>query len=193
MSFPAALLRIQNAVRTRLEPLSEQAGAAWRQRTAREQTLLRAGAIVFAAALLWLIGLQPALKRVQYAQQQLPLLQAQASRLDAMILEAKALDRGRSGVMSVEETEQALRSSLASSGLDSVSQFHTEPDMKGAWRIAFTQAPANRLVEWLSRLPYVAQLKVDHVDLARSNVDGRDLPGQLTGVVIMAMPVRGAP
>lgn len=192
MSITATMSRMEQAFRSRLAPVSEQAQTAWRQRTAREQTLLRWGALLLAVAVVWLIGLQPALEQVGNANKQLPQLQAQASRLDAIILEAQALDRGRSGMLSVDETEQALRASLVSAGLETLSQFRPEADALATWRISFTNAAAGRVVEWLSGLPYVAQVKTEYVDLARSNVDGRDRPGQLTGVVVLAMPAREA-
>ena len=193
MSIAATLSKIEHAVRTRLAPVSDQARASWKQRSAREQTVLRWGAVILAMAVAWLVGVQPALERLRHAHQELPVLQAQSSRLDAIILEAKALDRGRSGVLSVDETEQAVRGSLTSAGLDTVSRFSAYPESLATWQITFTNAPASRLIEWLSGLPYVAQVKAERLDLARSNVDGRDRPGQLTGVVVLTLPSQEAP
>lgn len=196
MSIAATMSRLEQSLRMRLEPLSGQARDAWRRRTAREQGLLRWGALLLAAALLWAAGLQPALERIRIAQAQLPALQAQASRLDALILEAQALDRGRSGTMTAEETGQALEASLRSAGLDALSRFSGAPDAVNAgtqWRISFANAPAGRIVEWMSSLPYVAQVRTVQVDLARSNVDGRDRPGQLTGTVLLSLPAKEAP
>lgn len=192
----AALAKLERNLRARLEPLSSQARAAWQRRTRREQSLLRGGALVLAAALLWAAGLQPALRDIRAARAQLPVLQAQASQVDAIILEAQALNRGRSGAMSAEETEQALRASLRSAGLDALSQFGRPPEAaqgETLWQLRFANAPAGRVIEWMSSLPFVAQVQTRQVDLARSNVDGRDRPGQLTGVVVLALPAREAP
>lgn len=191
MSFANLSSRFQQNLRTRLQPLYEQAGAAWQRRSPREQKLVRTGGLLLVAALVWTVGVQPALERVRSAHAQLPALQAQASRLDAIILEAQALDRGRSGVLSAQETEQALQASLHSAGLDGLSEFSRPDNAAGAetqWRIDFSNAPAGRVVEWMSSLPFVAQVQTRRVDLARSNVDGRDRPGQLTGNVVLAMP-----
>lgn len=193
MSMAGAISRIEQSLRVRLEPLAGQARAAWMQRTPRERSLLRSAALVLGVALLWLVGVQPALERVRSAHSQLPVLQSQASRLDAIILEAKALDRGRSGTLSLDETEQALRSSLSSSGLVDLSRFNADTDAQAQWRIEFTNAPAGRLVEWMSGLPYVAQVRTVQVSLARSNINGRDRPGLLTGSVTLAMPDAEAP
>src|SRR5690606_38039624 len=183
--------RFEQASRARFEPLAAQAREAWQRRTPREQRLLKGGALLLGVALLWTAGLKPALESIDNARSQLPALQAQASRLNAVILEAKALDRGRSGAMSAEETEQALRASLGSAGLDTLAQFGPHPAGeagKTQWQVRFDNAPAGRIVEWMSSLPFVAQVQTLQAALERSVVDGRDRPGQLTGTIVLAMP-----
>jgi len=191
MSLANSWSRFEQASRARFEPLAAQAREAWQRRTPREQKLLKGGALLLGIALLWTAGLKPALESIDNARSQLPALQAQASRLNAVILEAKALDRGRSGAMSAEETEQALRASLGSAGLDALAQFgpHTDAEAGQAqWQVRFNNAPAGRIVEWLSSLPFVAQVQTRQAALERSVVDGRDRPGQLTGTIVLAMP-----
>jgi len=195
MSFRNTWSRFGQASHARLDPLVQQARLAWKARTRREQTLLRGAALLLAAVLLWTVGLKPALEGIRQARSQLPVLQAEASRLDAIILEARALDRGRSGVMSADETEQALKGSLASVGLDALGQFERLDDAPSGethWQVRFANAPAGRVVEWMANLPFVAQVQTRRADLARSNVDGRDRPGQLTGVVVLALPAKEA-
>jgi len=191
MSLASTWSRFEQASRARFEPLAAQAREAWQRRTPREQRLLKGGALLLGVALLWTAGLKPALETIDNAHSQLPALQAQASRLNAVILEAKALDRGRSGAMSAEETEQALRASLGSAGLDALAQFSPHPDAeagKTQWEVRFDNAPAARIVEWMSSLPFVAQVQTLQAALERSVVDGRDRPGQLTGTIVLAMP-----
>jgi len=191
MSLANSWSRFEQASRARFEPLAAQAREAWQRRTPREQKLLKGGALLLGIALLWTAGLKPALESIDNARSQLPALQAQASRLNAVILEAKALDRGRSGAMSAEETEQALRASLGGAGLDALAQFGPHPDAeagKTQWQVRFDNAPAGRIVEWMSSLPFVAQVQTLQAALERSVVDGRDRPGQLTGTIVLAMP-----
>jgi len=188
MSAQSAFVRARQSLRLKLEPLAEQSSATWHRLSKRERNLLRVAACMVAVALIWLFSLQPALDEVRKANERLPLLQSQSSQLDAIILEAKALDRGRSGKLSVAETEEALRASLVTVGLDDLIQFTTSVETPLNWQIRFTNAPANRLIDWLANLPYVARVKTVSVDLARSNVDGRDRPGQLSGTVVIAMP-----
>jgi general secretion pathway protein M len=184
------LATVDRTWRARLEPLARRSHAVWQQRTAREQRLLKGGALLLIAAVLWAASLRPALHKIQHAREQLPVLQAQASQLDAIILEAKALGRGRSGVLSAAETELALQASLRSMGLDGVSVL-SRPEgattREAQWQFQFTNAPAGRIMEWMANLPFVAQLQTRQVDLARSNVDGRDRPGLLSGVIVLAL------
>jgi general secretion pathway protein M len=156
----------------------------------REQRLLRIGALLLAAALIWAAWLNPAIRTIRQARVQLPALQAQAAQLDAIVLEAQALGRGRSGALSAAETEAALRDSLRSVGLDGVSVLGT-PDGAAPrdqqWQVQFTNAPAGLIMEWMASLPFVARLQTRRVELARSNVDGRDRPGQLSGVIVLTL------
>lgn len=190
MTFNTMLTQFDRAWRARLSPVTSQARAVWQQRTPREQALLRGAGLLVGALLLWTIGLRPALHTVQQARQQLPVLQAQATQLDAILLEAQALGRGRSGAMPAGDTERALQASLRSVGLDTFSALsRPETTVPGEtqWQVRFTNAPAGRIVEWMANLPFVVQVQTRHVELARSNVDGRDRPGQLSGVIVLAL------
>lgn len=193
MSFTAISSKMEHALRSRLQPLSERARHAWAQRTRRERSLLQWAALVIAAALVWLLALQPAIGRIRTAQAQLPSLQDQAGRLNTIILEAKALDRGRVGALSEPETEDALVSSLASNGLQAVAVVSRAEGASAQWQVDFTNAPAARIVDWMANLPFIAQVQTRRVELLRSRVDGRDRPGQLTGKVEVAMPDRETP
>src|SRR5690606_12983098 len=109
MSAQSAFVRARQSLRLKLEPLAEQSSATWHRLSKRERNLLRVAACMVAVARIWLLSLQPALDEVRKANERLPLLQSQSSQLDAIILEAKALDRGRSGKLTAAETEEALR------------------------------------------------------------------------------------
>lgn len=173
-----------------LEPLANQARTAWQHKTSRERGLLLGGGLLLVAVLLWVVALRPALHTVQNARQQLPALLAQTSELDAVILEAQALGRGRSGTMQASDTEQALQASLRNAGLVTVSVLSRSdsaaPD-ETQWQVQFSNAPAGRILEWMASMPFVAQVRTRQVDLARSNVDGRDRPGQLSGVIVLTL------
>lgn len=194
MTFATWLVELDEAVRARLRPLAHQVRVAWQQKTPREQNLLRVGALLIVALLVWGLALSPALQTIQTARQQLPVLQAQSVRLGAILLEAQALARRPSGTLPAADIEPALRSSLRAAGLDTVSVLSrlegvTAKEMQ--WQVQFTNAPAGRLMEWISNLSFVAQAQILQVDLARSTVDGRDRPGQLDGVIVLALTRQG--
>lgn len=194
MTFTSILTEHGAALRARFEPFARQTRAAWQQRTQREQALLRGGALLLVAVLLWVVALRPALQTIQTARQQLPVLQAQTARLGAVILEAEALTRRRSGTLPASDTEQALQTSLRAAGLETVSILSRSDGVaakQAQWQVQFANAPAGRIMEWMTNLPFVAQMQTRRVDLARSNVDGRDRPGQLSGVVVLVLTPQG--
>lgn len=189
MTFTTILTGLDGALRVRLEPLARRTRAVWQQRTSREQVLLRGGAVLLVIVLLWMLALRPALQTLEAAGQQLPVLQAQAARLEAVLLEAQALTRGRSGsIPAGGDTERALQTSLRAAGLETVSALsRLDGAAVGAthWQVQFVNAPAGRIMEWMANLPFVAQMQTHRADLTRSNVNGRDRPGQLSGVVVL--------
>ena len=190
MMFTAKLKESAYAWQARLMPFAGEALAFWKLRSPREQVFLLAGALLLIAVLLWVLALRPAVQTIQSAQQRLPVLQAQAAQLAAVIFEAKALGDSRRGVMPAGDTEQALLNSLRTAGLDTVSVLGRPTNVDPAqmqWRVELANAPAGRVMEWLANLPFMVQTRTQLVDLARSNVDGRDRPGQLSGVVVLAI------
>lgn len=194
MTFATRLAEHAHAVRMRMLPLAHRAGAAWQQRTPREQTFLRGGALLLVALLLWELALGPALHTIQAARAQLPRLQAQSAQLGAIILEAQALSQKRTGALPATEVEPALQASLQAAGLETVS-FLGKPagvaasDMQ--WQVQFANAPAGRVMAWMSNLPLVAQLQTVRVELTRSTVNDRERPGQLDGIVVLTLQAPG--
>jgi len=191
MSLKHTFGRLQHVVLRRLEPISEQLRAAWQRRLPRERLFLSIGAGSAAAAILWTLGLQPALERIRNANQQLPVLQAQFSRLNTVVLEARALERGRSGIMSADETHKAINAGLLGAGLDAQSKLRRLPDSPPGdlrWHLDLDNAPAERVFEWMSSLPFAAQVQTVSVDLARTNIEGRDRPGYVSGAIVLSLP-----
>lgn len=166
----------------------QQAGAWWAQRTPRERRLLRAGALVLSVALLWLAGLKPALDTISRQHDQLPRLRAEAARIDAMILEAQALQRRQSGRTSTADMPQALQATLRRSGLEAAASLQPAGGAGSAatqWEIRLADASATHAMEWLAALPHLLHVRVTQVELSRSRIDGRDRPGQVSGHVIL--------
>lgn len=195
MTFAARLTELNNAVHERLQPLASQIRTAWEQRTPREQTLLRAGALLLMAVLLWELVLGPSWRTIQKAREQLPILQAQSAQLGAIILEAQALTRKRTGSLPAGEAEPALHASLQAAGLETVSRL-TRPagatDQETQWQVQFTNAPAGRIIEWLNNVTVMAPIQTVRVDLTRSILNDRERPGQLDGLIVLKLLPQGS-
>lgn len=169
----------------------------WAERTPRERLLLSLGALVAGLALIWTAGLQPALRDIEQARQQLPRLHADAAQVDALILESQALTHRRSGQINAGALTDALDASLRRAGLEASSTSRetgaTGPDPARQWEITLSNADAQRSMEWLSGLPYLLRLHIDSLELRRASIDGRDRPGHVSGRVIVSLPVKALP
>jgi len=175
----------------------QQAGAWWKERSQREQRLLQISAVLLGLALLWLIGLKPPLESIERAREQLPRLRAEAAEIDALILEAGALQRRQSGRSDAADLPQALQMSLRRAGLeDSVSFAGDATPLNPAapvWEVSVHDASAARLMEWLADLPHLLHLQVTAVELSRSRIEGRDRPGQVSGRITLQQPQKVQP
>ncbi|MGB3422921.1 MAG: type II secretion system protein GspM [Castellaniella sp.] len=189
------MLRRRDAWNARAQTLLDRWGASWWRLSPRERRLLGLAALLLGAAVLWLAGLRPALDTLRRTQEQLPVLQAQAAELEAIVLESRALSRGRRGSMPVEETVAALQDSLRQAGLQAHGRFGTARVEGDPMRqvLVVDRAPAAGLLAWLAQLPEVARVRVHRLDLARSHVDGRDRPGLLSGTVELALSIEETP
>ncbi|AZV94294.1 type II secretion system protein GspM [Kerstersia gyiorum] len=184
-----------SAWKQNLEQSSERLRAWWSQREPRERKLLQAGGLAVALALVWLIGIKPALGAIEQADKRLPQLQATALKVDAVIREAQALRRGQSGSIPAEELTPALQSSLQRAGLSELATLReAEAGMDGArqWEVLLENASAGRVIEWLADVPALLHVQTRSVDLSRTRIDGRDRPGSVTGKIILAAPQENA-
>lgn len=183
--------------RQQIETARQQALAWWNERTLQERKLLQVGFAVVAAALIWTLGVQPALGTIARSREQLPRLHADAAQVDALILEAQALQRGQAGKIDAADLAGALRATLQRAGLEDAA---TLSEVRGGadsaprqWEIVLSNASAAHVMQWLASLPYLLQLQTRTVELARANVNGRDRPGQVTGRIVVQQPVERAP
>ncbi|MGO3743409.1 type II secretion system protein GspM [Kerstersia sp.] len=179
------------AWRQNLEHTGERLRAWWSQREPRERKLLQIGGAAIALALVWVLGIKPALTTLEQTDKRLPQLQATALKVDAVIREAQALRRGQSGAIPAEELTPALQSSLQRAGLSEVAALReTEAGFDGArqWEVLAENASAGRVIEWLADVPALLHIQVRSLDLSRTRIDGRDRPGSVSGKIILAAP-----
>ena len=181
------------AWQARLDDGRQRARAFWLQRTLRERRLLTVAAVLAGIWLLWAIAVRPALNTVEASRKELPALRADAAQVQALIIEAQALQRGRATVQDAESVQAALGASLQRAGLPQASVERLAEGGAGTaarWVVRVEQVSATRVVDWLASLAFLLQLETRQVDLARSQVDGRDRAGLLSGTVELALPAR---
>ena len=186
--FPVARQAI-SSWRRQFDAAERRAAAWWLERSRRERVLLRVGTLVLALALLWTLGLKPALDSISLSQERLPRLRAEAARIDALILEAQTLQRRQSGRVDPSALTPALQASLRRAGLEAAATLDTAriaaDSAREAWEVSLSNASAAHVMEWLASLPHLLHLRITAVALSRSQIDGRDRPGQVSGHVFV--------
>lgn len=169
----------------------------WQARTAREQKLLGAGAVVVLAFAAWKLVLAPALYTISAAHERLPALRADAALAGAMALDAQTLSTGTPMVRDTGATlHEQLRAWLERAGLASSVRVVAPAADTDPARLALhiDNAQAAQLIRWLATLPETLPLTVVDAALARTVVDGRDQPGRISGAVaLLARPEGESP
>lgn len=197
MQHPPSESHQEPGWRQHLDASRQHARAWWNERSIQERKLLRLGTLVVIAALIWTIGLQPALNTIQHAREQLPRLRADAAQVDALIIEAQALQRVQTGKINKTVLSDALSATLQRAGLEEASAFSEIPGATAGstphWEISVFNANATRVMEWLASLPYLLHVQTHSVELVRASVDGRDRPGHVTGRITVQQSRRASP
>ncbi len=174
-----------------------QAGVWWATRTPRERRLLGIGATVVTLGLAWSIALQPAIDSIRRSLEQLPRLRAEAVQVDALILDALALQRSQPGEIEPSALSDALADDLRRAGLEASStQVKSAPgsaEFARAWEVVMEDAGASAVMDWLAGLPYRLHVTVDSVEFTRSRIDGRDRPGHVSGRIVLRQATEAIP
>jgi general secretion pathway protein M len=127
-----------------LEPLRQ----FWSQREPREQAALAGAALVAAAALMYLLLIDPALSSITGLQRSLPHARDQAAQLEALLAEVRSL-KARPAVAGAggSDTPAALEQSLAAAGLKAA---RIVPLSNGSLQLTFANVPYAALSVWLA-------------------------------------------
>ncbi|WP_210712051.1 type II secretion system protein GspM [Pseudomonas sp. MWU349] len=169
--------------RARWSRLRAQALGHWNGLALREKRLLGATALGGLGLLLWVLLIQPPLKKIDYWQAETPKLRSQAEALEVLLHEVAAGPRNAPG----ESLEQALRQALDAAGLQGRYQLqHADQAGPESWRLTFEQAPADAVVGWLLGAPRQFSLQVVEARLQRADAAAaQDSAGTLSGTVRM--------
>lgn len=161
----------------RLQLLRSQAQAFWNGLGVREKRLLVGAGLVLAGLLIWLLLIQPPLKKIDYWQAETPKLRSQAEALQVLLQGVATAPR--SG-----DLETALHQSLDRAGLQG--RYQLQAQETGGWRLTFAHAPADAVVDWLLANPRPFSLEVSEARLQRAgDATPSNSAGTLSGTVRM--------
>jgi general secretion pathway protein M len=149
----------------------ERLGAAWQRLDARERRLVLLATAVVGLALLWWVGLAPALRTLREADGQRTALQAQQQQMQQLKLQAdalKALPR-----MTQEEALRALEAAVQQR-LGASAKLSVVGDRAN---LVLKDAPATGLAQWLTDARVNARAVPVEARLARSDGAAPAAPG----------------
>ncbi|MGE4337319.1 MAG: type II secretion system protein GspM [Pigmentiphaga sp.] len=173
--------------------LRRQWDQSWQRLAPRERRLVALAATVAGLAIVWLLLFEPAWQSVNRWRSALPQLSAQAAQLDAILREARDLQRqAGKGQADASGMAEALDDSLLRAGLADVATL-SQP-AADRWTVALEHAPVVPTLEWLQTLPFELRLQAEGASLQRSaDADGRLLAGRLSGEIQLLLPAGAAP
>ena len=156
--------------------LREQIQRHWRSLTLREKRMVAGTGLIVGGALIWLLLIEPPLKKLDYWQVETPKLRSQAAALELLLREVSSPPAGQG-------LEQSLQQALDASGL---AGHYRLQSVEGEWLLTFEEAPADAAISWLLSSPVQFSLEVVEARLQRaSEVKVDDTAGTLSGTVRM--------
>ena len=137
----------------------------WQGLSRRERAMTAIGTALVAAALLYLVAIEPAWKARVRLGSELPKLRAQAAELDALAQEASRLKGAGVGAESASAARTALEQSAARGNLGAVriavlDERRLSASAKGV--------PAWQWLAWLEQTARESRLRIAHVKIART-------------------------
>lgn len=125
--------------------LRSQLQGRWSGLSAREQNLLRLSAWLCLAALVWWVGLAPALAKLRQVERQRPLLDVQWQQMQRLQAQARAIQA--QPALAAQQTRQALEASLKPLG--AAAQLAVQGDRL---TVTFRAVSAESWTQWLAQV-----------------------------------------
>jgi len=154
--------------------------ARWSQLERRERTLVMAALSVVGVALLWWIGISPALNTLRHADAQQRVLAAQVQKMQILQAQAQAIQSQPK--ISRDDAMRALESSVKELGASA--QLNVAGDRA---TVTLRSTPADQLARWLSQARVNARAIPGEARLTRTAAS----PGGLAawdGTVVLSLP-----
>lgn len=156
--------------------------SAWAQLGARERRLVAFAALMIGLALLWWVGLAPALRTLREAPAQRAALQAQAQQMQQLKAQADVLKNAPR--MAHNEAQRALEAAVQQR-LGSSGQLSIVGDRAN---VVLKNAPATAVADWLSDARVNARATPVEAQLSRSGDTAPGAPVHWSGTLSLNLP-----
>lgn len=133
----------------------------WNAFAPRERSMVAAAVVLIAVALLWWVGISPALAKLRAARDAAPQVQAQLQLMRAQASEAASLKAQRS--LSYEESLRALESAVKTLGAGASLSVSNERAS-----VSLRAVSGDALAQWLAQVRVNARLVPSEVKLQKS-------------------------
>ena len=160
----------------------ERASLFWQARTEQERKFLGIGAVLLVVMLVYAVGIDPAASGTARLQKELPLLRQEAAEINALALQAGALQR-QAPAQVPAMTRDSLTEALAARGLSAKSI-----SMTGEYaKLQFTGTQFAGLVTWLDAARRESRIAVQDI-----TVTPLDTPGQVDAALTLRQSAPGS-
>ena len=174
---------------TWLQGMQQRGQATWAKLTARERIFVTTGGLAILLIAIWLLAIKPALSSIHMDHQRIVSLQTDLARVQALGLQAQTL---RSRVLTRDipiPSTVELQGSLTQAGLpvtvEPLAGSNVSADGE-QWQLRIEQAKVDGLMQWLAESLRAYNLRIVQATLQRAEVDHRDRPGYVTGIISLA-------
>jgi len=171
--------RLLTAYRVRWQGFNAHGQQLWQGLALREKRMVAATALGLGGLLMWMLLIQPPLKKIDAWQAETPKLRTQLETLEGVLREVSPPFAG-------QDLAQALQQTLDAGGLAGHYRLQAPQATPGAWQLSFEEAPADAVIGWLLGNPRQFSLRVTEARLQRAGeAKADDGAGTLSGTVRM--------
>jgi general secretion pathway protein M len=160
--------------------------ARWNAFAPRERNLVAAAVALIMLALLWWVGISPALAKLRTAREAAPQVQAQLQLMRAQAAEAASLKSQR--ILSYEESLRALEASIKSLGTGATLSVNSDRAS-----VSVRAVSGDALAQWLAQVRANARLVPTELKLQKSASTASTATASVTvwdGQLVLSLPAR---
>lgn len=120
----------------------------WDALSAKDQRAVLVAAVVVIAALIWLLGMEPAMKARERLERELPALQTQAAEVSSLAAEAKRLKAQAATATATSASAEAVKATLTRANLTA----NVSTGSDGRMTVTGKAQPAAQVLAWVSEV-----------------------------------------